>query len=397
MFSQFEEKNLDDILDKAKRSPHLKLTMYNPIYKKINNFTTSHGLVISSEANESTSTFKIYGSYIFQHANALANELIEFTAYIRLNTNVRNKEFTIVVDGVNMIRMYNIEPNFMKIMKPLESKSMLLLLSPEVELVDVYHRLYSPNKASSWKTLRIHEEKLWRLFSSTRESIIKRPVIKGGVEHVDVVMDWLKDQSGYVLVGDVATTLVYNKARRHSNAVQFIAANPKHMINSLKKHIAQFVGAIVHVKKYDMNLSDDYRIRKFVVSMVIDKKTYYVANVFNSAFYELIPFVSVGDYKIGISQVLLRFLFADLWFMRILRFFQIIDADQYKKNMMSIFSNIDIIHAKWKATTVDTFPMYIGTYIDENSSKKKGETIYPYYPAKYKLEHGSFRTITLST
>ena len=70
-----------------------------------------------------------------------------------------------------------------------------------------------------------------------------------------------------------------------------------------------------------MNLSDDYRIRKFVISVTVKMNTYYIANVFNSAAYELIPFVSIDGYKIGTPDVLLRFMFADIWFIRILRFF----------------------------------------------------------------------------
>ena len=397
MFRHFSETHLDNIINKAKTSPQLQFTLYNPIYKKINEFVTTNSLVMSSEDADSTSTFKIYGSYIFQHANNLANELTEFTAYVRLNTNVRNKEFTIVVDGVRMIDMYNIEPNFMKIMKPLELKGALPTLSPEVELIDIYHRLYSPNKAPTWKLLRSHESKLWKLFVKSRDSIISRPVIKGGVEHIDVVMEWLKDQTGYVLVGDSATTLTRNRTQRYSTAVQIIAANPKHMIESLKEYMTEFVGANVRVKKYDMNLPDDFRIRKFVVSIVANKNTYYIANIFNSAFYELIPFVSIGNFKVGTPLVLLRFMFADLWFMRILRFFGMIDAQRYKKNIMSLFSNIDTMHAIWINEKIEVLPMYIGTYIDENCSKKKGELIYPYYPAKYKLEHGSFRTINNKT
>lgn len=394
MFRHFSETHLDNILNKAKRSPLLQFTIYKPIYDKINEYVSSNSLVISSEEMESVTSFKIYGPYIFQHANDLANALAEFTIYVRLNTIVRNKEFAIVVDGIKMINMYNIEPNFMKIMKPIESKcDRLLLLSPEVELVDVYHRLYSPNEARGWKLLREHESKLWSSFNKTRNAIVERHIIKGGVEHIEVVLEWLKEQSGYILIGDTAVTLTTNKNRKYSTAVQIIASNPKHIIGSLKKYLTEFVGANVRVKSYDLNLSDDYRARKSVVSIVVDKKTYYIANIFNSASYELIPYVSIDKFKIGTPLVLLRFLFADLWFMRILRFFELVDADQYKKNIMSIFNNIDIMHDIWVKEIITVLPMYIGTYIDESSSKKKTETIYPYYPAKYKLEHGSYRRI----
>ena len=395
MFQALPELHIDTLIAQAKKSSHAQLHTYNDIYDYIHKFVKKHPLVMSSEPNDAVYSFKIYGAYIFQYANLLANELCQFTAYIRLNTDVRNKDFAIIVDGVRMVHMHNIEPNFMKIMMS-AINSNNSILSPEVELINVYHRLYSPNIYSNWNSICRHESKLWESFNKTRQSIITRPVVKGGAEHVDVVLEWLNGQSGYVLIGDAAATIISNDAHHHTNTVQFIAANPKHMVDELKKYMQDFVGMNVSVKKYDMNLPDDYRIRKIVLSANVNGSTYYIANIFNSAFYELIPFINIGGFNVGSFAVILRFMFVDIWFMRVLRFFNMIDQKRYMSNMKVLYSNIDIVHSKWvhkRSCLASVFPMYIGTYINEATSKKKSGTIFPYYPAKYKLETGEYRII----
>lgn len=393
MFHALSETYVDTLIDDAKKSQHAQLHIYDVIYDHIHGFVKKHMLVMSSEPNEAIHSFKIYGAYIFQYANMLSNELAQFTAYIRLNTDVRNKDFTIIVDGVRMVSMRNIEPNFMKIMMSAKDSN-CSILSPEVELINVYHRLYSPDMYSTWESVRQHESKLWGVFNATRKSIIAHPVVKGGSEHVDVVLEWLNGQNGYVLIGDAAAVLLSNNARQHSNTVQFIAANPLHMINELRKYMQDFVGVNVSIKKHDMNLPDDYRIRKFVVSAKINGSTYYIANIFNSAFYELIPFTTIAGFNVGTFLVVLRFMFADIWFMRVLRFFKTINQKRYSENMSVLYSNIDIMHSGWvNMKKISVFPMYIGTYENEATSKKKSGTIFPYYPAKYKIDTGDYRVV----
>jgi hypothetical protein len=395
MFQKLLETHVDTLIEHAKKSDHSKLKVYDVLYKHIKSFVKTNALLMNSESNDSVCSFKIYGGYIFQYANMLANELAQFTSYIRLNTAVRNSEFVIVVDGVNMVYMINIDNNFMKIMTSAVNVNKHTL-SPEVELIDIYHRLYSPNKCSEIKSTTQHESLLWKLFNDTRTSIVSRPVIKGGSEHVDLVLKWLVGQHGCVVIGDAASTLLSSKGIQHSNTVQFISANPKQAIEDLKKHMQRFVGMNVNIKKYDMNIPDDFRIRKFVLSAKINGSTYYIANVFNSAFYELIPYTSIDGINVATFAVILRFMFIDIWFLRMLRYFNNIDQKRYKYSMNTLYSNIDSIHSKWSNTMNEktrTLPTYIGTYVNEVISKKNISGIPPYYPAKYKLDTGGYRVI----
>ena len=292
--------------------------------------------------------------------------------------------------------MHNIEPNFMKIMMSATGKE-ISMLSPEVELVDVYHRLYSPDMYSNWNKIKEHEKILWKQFNDMRNCIITKPVVNGGrVNYADTVLDWLKGQRGYVLVGDSAARSLSNKVMLRNNTVQIVVSNPKAIIASLREYMSTSLNASINVKKYDVNLPNDYRIRKFVISATINDNTFYIANIFNSAAYELVPFKCVDKLNIGTQAVLMRFMFIDMWFMRVLRYFGKVEQHRYKEYMKSLYHNLDIIHAQWSVNetkVADSFPMYIGTYISESVSKKKSGTIFPYYPAKHKLETGKYRKV----
>jgi hypothetical protein len=393
MFASLPESYIDTLIDNAEKSPHAQLHVYDDIYKYIQEFAHKYPILVSGEPTGATRVFKMYGPYIFQHANNLANELTKFTPYVRLNTNVRNKEFTIVVDGARMVYLYNIETSIMEIMKG-AAKGDLSILSPEVELIHVYHQLYSPHVYCKWHVLFPHEECLWKQFSNTRSRVISKPIVKGGGEHAQVVLQWLKDQQGYVVIGDTAVSILSDNARVHFSTIQIIAVNTEHIIKGLTLHMKKYTGGNISVKKYDGNLPDDYRIRKYVISTIVNKITYYIATIFNSASYELIPYTCVAGVNVGVNTVLLRFMFADIWFLRVLRYFNIINQKKYKKNMSMLYNNIDIVHRKWINDSQNKdVPMYIGTYINEASSKKNEDMIFPYYPAKTKNDTGKFRVI----
>jgi hypothetical protein len=370
---------------------------FEPIYAAIADYVSANKLIVSAEPTEGLRVYKVYGTYIFFHANELANRLAELTPYVRLNTVVRNKEFVLVIDAANMVTMFNIDPNFAKIIAPIGSTGGLPLVPPEVELVDVYHRLYLPNLCKTWPALREYEKAQWTLFMGQRSAIVERDV-RGGLsnEHLEVVTMWLKSLEEYVIVGALGSRMMSGSTEPVSGAIQLIVPNPKLAIASLKKYLSKFGhGAAMVTKKYELNLPTDYRIKKYVISVVIKGSTYYVANFFNSAAYELVPYILHDGYKVGALTVLMRFLFIDLWFMRILRFFDMMSIAEYKKNIQTTFASIDHAHSLWSDSSACDRPLYVGTYVDESISKKQVDTIYPYYPAKHKIDHGHYRTIDM--
>jgi hypothetical protein len=395
MFSSLPITYIDDLIEKATQRAGPHLCLYNSIYKHICKFIKQHHLLVSRDQSSFSYTYIIYGSHIFQYANMLSNELVSFTPYVRLNTILKNKEFVIEVDGIRMVIFHNIDQSFVKIMSN-TSEENKTKLSPDIELIDIYHKLYSPQKYNDWEDLYRYEKRVWAEFNKIRSMIIATPAAKGGgpIDLPGLALEWVKGQDDCVLIGDRAAGLLNKRNSHFTNAIQFISADTETTIEQLKKYMTASAGVELVVKKHGINLPGDFRVSKYIISSKNGGK--YVANIYNSAEFELVPYIMKAGFKIGIYPVLLRFLFMDIWFLRTLRFFNIINQNSYVSGFKQILGNVDNVHSSFmKKIKNDEYgsTQFIGTYIDEIVDKKNIVTPFPYWPAKYKNDTGKFRVI----
>lgn len=412
---------------------------------------------MGNEPSDTARKYKIFGARIFFHANDLAGIIADLIPYVRMNTIVREKEFEIQVDGARIVTLYNIDPSFAKIISPCQIKkakseaSSPNRLPAEVTLVDVYHRLYSPQEYKSWPVLRDYEAELWKSFIETRDMVVEcdssaeptrppgdgasadllaesedsstsddsvvvskkhgrrdkhrrdkspGPRTSGGLEeaHTDIIVRWLKTMREYAIVGNFAITCMNGKQCPVTGAMQIIVNNVKHAIDSLTSELSKYIPkAKIESRSYDLQLPTDYRIKKYVIVARIGNDVYYIANLFNCADYELIPHVTIAGLKVAAQDVILRFLFIELWFVRVVHGFGKMTQHEYISMVKAIFANTDTVRASWVAmSTVVTQPTYIGTHIDESVSKKTAEMVPPYYPAQYKRERGSYRNLGMA-
>lgn len=429
----FKDNFLANVLEDARRSDHLKSPHMEPIYKIIESYVIEHRLHISNEPGGTTRQYRVFGARIFFHANDLSGAIAEVIPYVRMNTIVREKEFDIQIDGARVVHLYNIDPTFAKIISPcgaVADATEPIKIPAEVELVDVYHRLYSPNHHSSWETLYDYECDLWRQFSATRNKILEcagsgnnvslarnadiknsdhhprersrsrsrgKHKVRGGISdaHLPLVTKWLESQREYAIVGNFALTCMNGGKCPTTGAVQIIVNDVKRAIDSLSAELSKFIPkASVETRVYDLQLPTDYRIKKHVVLARVGRDVYYIANLFNCASFELIPVVHIGGLNVASSEVILRFLFIELWFVRVVREFGKLGDGEYSELVDTLFENIDTVHKSWgERGPLVAQPMYIGTYIDEVIGKKTEDMVAPYFPAQYKRENGAYRSL----
>lgn len=425
------------MLDAARQSEHIKSPHMEPVYKIIESYVIKHNLHISNEPGATTRQYRVFGARIFFHANNLSGVIADVIPYVRMNTIVREKEFDIQIDGARVVHLYNIDPTFAKIISPCGPNHVSgpIKIPAEVELVDVYHRLYSPNHHSAWEMLYDYESELWKKFTTNRDGILEcvslnqtqndhpegrnedhhmqshsrsrsrsrsrshnKQLTHGGISdaHVSLVTTWLESQREYAIVGNFALTCMNGGVCPTTGAVQIIVNNVKRAIDSLSAELSKFIPkASIETRVYDLQLPTDYRIKKHVVLVRVGKNIYYIANMFNCASFELIPMIRIGGLNVASSGVILRFLFIELWFVRVVREFGKLENNEYTELVTTLFENIDTIHKSWNENgKLITQPMYIGTYIDEMISKKTEDMIPPYFPTQYKRENGVYRKIS---
>lgn len=234
-----------------------------------------------------------------------------------------------------------------------------------------------------------------------------------GEEHLNIVLDWLKTQREYAIVGNFALTCMMPGECVHAGVIQIIVGNIQSAISSLTAHLEQFIPkAAIEVRKYDLQLPTDYRIKKHVVVARVGHDVYYIANLFNCAGFEMIPIATKPapasrrdatapgrseNLNIGAHPVLLRFLFIELWFTRMVHGFGKMTSSDYSRLVKILFTAIDATHSVYlKAIQNDPGPIevppsYIGVYINESISKKSNEMVAPYFPAQYKAANGEYR------
>ncbi len=126
---------------------------------------------------------------------------------------------------------------------------------------------------------------------------------------------------GAIIVGNHAITCMSETACDLPGAVQVIVGDTKNAIESLRRYLTEFAGLKTNLKMYELNMPTDHRIKKYVLTAKVGDSTYYLANIFNSPTHELVPYVELGSARVGTLCVLMRFLFIDLWFLRLLRHF----------------------------------------------------------------------------
>ena len=398
MFAQFVNEKLPKILEDTKGSPHLVIKDLDDVFVAIDSYLVKEKLMYSVEPVGSQERRRVYGHHIFHHANELANIVTKLNMYVQLNTDVRNKIFTLIVDGTRAARFYNIEDQYIAIMKaPREGKR--IIISPEIELINTYHRLYSPQYEPEWDSIGEHEGRLWKMLASRRRLIIDKPAIKGGAadsgpDLVGLMMSWLRSEEGRrcVLIGSRALDMLRKTQRKtRHRTIQIISPNHADTAAALVAHFGA-TGVTLRKIKYDVKVPHDHRLKKITLKAHIDGRDHYVANIYNSAEYELVPYVEHDSLRVAAPLVLLRFLLIDIWLLRFLAYNGTIKIGQYRSSAAIIVQDTSVARDLWRAAG-DALPVYIGTYIDIGKALRAEKTPFPYYPEVYKRDRGSYRVV----
>jgi len=412
MFFQFL-KTFDDVVEKAKKSKHVIQKDFFPIYNVVEKYVKDNNLILSNVETlikKEKTTFRsytIFGDNIFRHANNLANSIAKITVYVLMYTNTKNEDFSITVNGTRFIQLFNIQNRLRKVIVPVTVGGMSMY-PPEFELIELYHKLYLPNYSDEW-------DKLQELEVDIRKQMYDRRKILGGYHdkhkhqqnqkhkgtllNNNIILNWLKGRSDYVLIGVNAINIL-NGSNTYYQKVQILTSCPaEKIVSEFSNLIFQYIGFRVTHKIHNANISFEPRLQKTVVSVTIPdpkrgNRTIHLMDIFNSPQYELVPYTTYSDLNIGYFNVLRMFMLVDLWFLRILFALNLINKQALKQSVDVLFedlSNVDKISISKYSSE-----LYLGTYVDLIRYKQKQSlqnTFYPYNPEQTRYQKGKFRSI----
>jgi hypothetical protein len=423
MFNTFIASHLNDVKKLARKSRHIVQYDNIPIYEYILTYCKQKKLIVSnpynmviSLTNKSTNIdtsrpgvdltsdesskayssqimkeykmntnpfteFVIYGTFVFRHANTMANEIAQtHTPFVELYTTLKNQMFSLKVNGGDMITFVDIRSNILKSIKPTDGK----WLPPEIELLGIYHKLYSPQHYSDSDDLLKLEPICWKAILPPKTN---KEHSGKSYPYNSILLSWLKNRTDCVLIGPTATT----HPTRNNYRTQIITTLPlSDIVDDIKRVMKRLTNQSVtaRIQLVD-NIPGEYRLKKAVIMT----KSGYIAEVYNSASYELVPYIIVGDIYVATRYVLLRFLMIDIWSVRILGTTGKISND-VAANIISRYFDI-MNHVRDKKYKI-SMPQVLGVYIDDFYAKKRlalANNFWPYRPVEYNSINNKYREI----
>ncbi len=364
------------------------------------------------------------------HANNLTNEIAKFigeTPIIKLRTPIPDVKYEIHVDSRPLVIIFTLRSDVKTydLIEPVKVKSFdgkreLLVLSPEIHLLDIYRTLYSPADVGSWEEALVYEKSLYELLQK-RLSILGgaddeiRPEERTKIEEA-LLREFVSNNKQLILLGEHAIKII-SKTQTTSNVIYVISsADEEADFARIKSIIHKTLGREIPVTKNSRssNVMQDFRLTRTTIKVGSDGQKKEVMYIYNSASFDLVPYNVVnGKTQIQIANpfVLMRFLLIDLWMIRWVREMGKVNEFFAKKRIHKILSLIvnlrktmsdnsnnikDELFKGDGMLSVFQKDQYIGTHIDESITVRLNQLAsekryVDYYPQGYYFTHKSYR------
>ena len=360
--------------------------------------------------------YEIYAENGFITANNLANimDTVNIDHKLFLKTFIMNYKYTIFVNGRSLVNINTVPkmPDINKQLNPVKIKLFggyeINILSPEIQLLNIYRLLYTPNNSDTWQLNLKDENKLFKyLHKSLNNEVTGSQENNKYKDQLTIINYFVFNNPNIVLIGEFALKIINNF--KPNGMVQVISQN---IIEEDVKLLEKIFNKIERTTQ-NINIMHDTRIRRTVFK-VNNKEVLYI---YNSARYDLIPFnklIQNNNYvQLANPFVIFRFLLIDFWSVRFMLQIGNIDekfADFRLKNIRISLLNLRYKMQKDKSIDLNLLegngPLvlrifqsqeknYIGYYNDEIISQKQlmmlDKKYADYYPSEYKKRNGDYR------
>lgn len=326
------------------------------------NFIAKHGLIVGGPAatrlllGESTLTlnsfrYDLFSGRVAAHARALGDTLYKLDPqglghYTTVLTKVADHLLIVAVDGRDLFTLTSL-PNHQGIRiadviipsnRPAlfakNSKGAplrLLCMGPDIQLIGIYADLCNPAKAAEWENLLGVEASLRTILNKElrgRAMTTASELTGGGgagrlPRFRQILWDKYVTGPGRVLIGPAAIAQLTKKTVAGEDRLQVITAGSLDGAAQEVAALAKTAGIEIAWKIGDPKIPTDLRMRRMTVHTVIAGRREPVLDVYNSAGYDLVPYLTISTregmaVKIGTPFVLMRYRLIDMWTVQIL-------------------------------------------------------------------------------
>jgi len=367
--SKFEDdvKNAQEISTKARSETQYKIN------DAVIEYVVSHNLVVRDVESflldtdiKTSKQLTILGYDIFIHANNISNIIAGFNIFVSLFTNVKNKDFTIMLDRYPYINLYNMQINII-------DKSKTLIYYPaELELIQTYKTLYSPLNFGEWEACKVYCKELESLLSNKSS---QKKITSKSEKAANIIMELTKDQNA-VIIGSFAA---FKKLNIECSMPLHVITTDLFISDALAELRTHFSN--IETKTYDISLYVMPELRLVKTNVIANGEN--IVSFFNNITFELIPFEVIDGYKIADVNVTLCHLMIDYY--------------TYKKNNMEEHAAACFGYFEQLRNTPSIqVPQYLGIYSDLNIYRRKKGTYNEYgayTPEDVRYNTGTYREI----
>jgi hypothetical protein len=401
---------------------------YNKVWNEIEEYCIKHKLIVSNEyvlvgmecnnVNIYKKIYRIYTSNPFHHANKLTNNIHQKTdkepnqKYTRLKTIKENEEFVIDYNMRQVVEIFKLQKHKLEepinIIKPVKIGKILYMPS-ELEIIDIYHRLYDPDQCCDDDNTHEIEELLFQqiikrkekgILGGNRCKVKKKHILEA--LKISIVSEWLIGKTNIILIGPWAHDWIKmpNNLCINCEKIQLIGnISSEELLIQLQKYIRTITDFEISVRTQELNIPKDFRTVRYTFYIHIHSERGTIQkpflDLFNCADFEVVPCTKISNILIGNKWVMLRFLFIDLWVIRIIKSMGILSSDILNKKLVYIWGLIDFFRNKYTMScdNIKFIGIYKNALITKKISNLKGKTYYPYYPEVYIKQFNKYRDI----
>jgi hypothetical protein len=423
--------------------------------------TTGVNLLLGKTKNMDDYTYELYSEDPFRHANVLTNLMAEQVekhykkhipkVIVMLKSSIPYRKYIIFVDNRALITIFDLgrakEVSTIAVINPVtvetfDKSHQIKVLTAEMQLINLYRTLYSPNNAGEWEVALKDEN---QLFHKLEAEIALAPPINGADGASDsqvkittelrnkiqntILQEFVQNNPHSLLLGEHALFLMINESVKHQ-VVQIISdREPEEDFRELTRVLKSITSAPITKHTRMLHILQDWRLVRTIIKIGDQQsgESKEIMYIYNSARHDLIPFIKfyTDDNKktnkgasnfiqVGNPFVILRFLVIDFWIIRWLTFAGGINEGYSKHrqnslkekivNLRSKLSKQETIRSPHVAAEVEIFQpqsdSYLGSYEDENIAQKEkaqelSKKYNDYYPQEYFVKNGEYRSLTL--
>jgi len=320
--------------------------------------------------------YEVYCINALKYALDIANRLSDILSgeyLIGLDTIIYSNRFVLKVNNRPYLRIDNLRKvQSIEVFSPIIIDR-LYVIPPMLQLIQIYAIMYDITKYEDWDT-----------YSDMLKAI--QTITGGNVKsELDKFKEnFVKGNDDIILIGDIAGGVLYSG---NYDCIDMISPlKPDFIMKELQKYRHEKLEYVEN----DPQLFSDYRLRKYIIRAGTGGKI--IANIYNSATYEIIPYFKHNRYNVANKYVLLRFNLIEIWALQVLLAKGNIEMEFFKRKLA--FRKVQYDNFM---RLEDKKEFFIGEYRDEvldtKLSKKEKRFTPTYHPQIYMKLTGKYRTM----